>query len=83
MEKQVKIYTLSTCIYCQNTKAFFKQNGVPYECVDVDLLDEAEKTATLREIRKLVPSIAFPTILIGDEIVQGYKPDVLRKLLNL
>jgi len=83
MGKPVKIYALSTCIYCQNTKAFFKQNGVFYECVDVDLLDETEKTATLRKIRKLVPSVVFPTILIGDEIVQGYKPDVLRKLLNL
>ena len=35
----VKIYSLSTCSHCRDTKEFLKQCKVDYECVEIDTLD--------------------------------------------
>ncbi len=29
----VKMYTLSGCVHCKNTKQFLNENGVKYECI--------------------------------------------------
>jgi glutaredoxin len=37
----------------------------------------------MREIRDLTTSVSFPTIVIGEKIVTGYRPDEIRKALGL
>ncbi len=83
MEKKVQMYALSTCIYCQNTKRWFADHEIEYDCIDVDLLDESEKFAVLREIKGKTGMVSFPTVIIGDIIVKGYKPDKLKEALGL
>ena len=38
MAAKIKIYTLSTCSHCKATKKFLNDNSLPFDCVDVDLL---------------------------------------------
>lgn len=79
----VKLYALSTCIHCRNTKEFLDQKGVKYDCVHVDLLDGQERKDCVEEVRKLNPSVSFPTLVIGDTVVVGFNKDDIIRLLGL
>ena len=82
---QVKMYTISTCGFCKAAKAFLKEQGIPFEFVDIDLLDREEKRRVLREAREVagVDRIAFPTIVIGDTVIIGFKEYEIRKALGI
>ena len=62
MDKDVKMYSLSTCSHCRATKKFLGECGVKYEFTDVDLLDGDERKAILEDIKKFNPRCSFPTI---------------------
>lgn len=83
MPPPVKMYTLSTCSHCKATKKFMDECAVQYEFIDVDLLEGAERTATINDVKKLNPNISFPTIIIGDKIIIGFNEEKLRKALGL
>ena len=83
MPKPVKMYTLSTCSHCKATKKFLDSCAVQYEFTDVDLLDGEERVAILEDIRKWNPNCTFPTIIIGDTVVVGYREDEIREALGL
>ncbi len=83
MDKKVKMYALSTCIYCQNAKAWFAEQNIEYDCVDVDLIEESEKFTILKEIKEKAGKVSFPTLFIGDTIINGYKPERYKEALGL
>jgi glutaredoxin-like protein NrdH len=82
-EKQVKLYTLSTCSHCKATKKFLGDCRVRYDFVDVDLLKGKEREAILEDVRKLNPRCSFPTIIIGDTVIVGFKEKEIREALGL
>ena len=83
MENQVKMYTLSTCSHCKATKRFLDECSVKYEFTDVDLLQGEERTAILEDVRKLNPRCSFPTIIIGETVIVGYKEKEIKEALGL
>jgi len=83
MEEPVKMYTLSTCSHCKATKKLLDDCRVKYEFTDVDLLEGEERTAILEDMRKLNPRCSFPTIIIGDKVIVGYKEDEIKEALRL
>jgi len=83
MQKPVKIYTLSTCSHCKATKKLLDDCQVQYEFTDVDLLEGDERAAILEEVRKLNPRCSFPTIIIGDKVIVGYKEDEIKEALGI
>lgn len=83
MDKQVKLYALSTCGHCKNTKKLLNECRVDYDVVEVDLLEGSEREEVLEEIKRLSQQCAFPTIVIGDTVIVGYKEDEIRKALGL
>ena len=82
MNKPVKVYTLSTCSHCKATKRFLDECGIPYEFTDVDLLDMVKKAAVVKEVKKLNPRVSFPTIIIGDRIIIGFRENEIREALE-
>ncbi|MDD2219047.1 MAG: glutaredoxin domain-containing protein, partial [Desulfoplanes sp.] len=42
MNKNVKLYALSTCIHCKNTKEFLDESNAEYDCCYVDKLEGDE-----------------------------------------
>ncbi len=82
-EKQVKLYTLSTCSHCKATKKFLGDCNVHYDFVDVDLLEGEEREAILEDVRKLNPQCSFPTIIIGDTVIVGFREEKIREALGL
>jgi len=83
MENPVKLYTLSTCSHCKATKKFLDECSVKYDFDDVDLLQGDERKAILVDIKKWNPKCSFPTIIIGDTVVVGFKEDEIKEALGL
>jgi glutaredoxin-like protein NrdH len=81
--KPIKMYTISTCIHCKAAKRFMKEHNIPHEFTDVDLLDREAKRAVLAEVRKFNERLSYPTIVIGDRVIVGYKEDELKEALGL
>lgn len=79
----VKIYTLSTCSHCKTTKKLLDDCTVQYDFTDVDLLDGEEKQAVIEDIKQINPRCTFPTIIIGDTVIVGYKEDEIKEALGL
>jgi glutaredoxin-like protein NrdH len=82
MQKPIKIYTLSTCVHCKDTKKLLNECGVTYEFIDVDLFSgEAQKTV-LEDMKKYNPACTFPTIIIGDKVIIGFLENEIRRELG-
>jgi glutaredoxin-like protein NrdH len=83
--KRVKMYTLSTCGYCKAAKAFMHANDVPFDFIDVDLLDHEERRHVLREAREIaqMDRISFPMIMINGTVIIGFREYEIRRALGL
>ena len=80
---KVMLYTLTTCVWCQKTKALLKELGVAYDYTDVDLLSGAEEAAVVKEIEKFNPDCNFPTLIIDNsKCIVGYQEDEIREALG-
>lgn len=79
----VKIFSLSTCSHCKATKKLIGKCKVQYDFVDVDLLKGEERAAVLEDIKKFNPNCSFPTIVIGDKVIVGYKENEIKEALGL
>jgi glutaredoxin len=79
--KKVSMYTLSTCPWCRKTKKYFTEHHIPFEYTDYDLADEATQERITREL-DAEGAGGFPFIRIGDQTVEGYRPDRFAELLG-
>lgn len=78
--KNVEIYTLDYCPYCQKAKIFFSEHNVPYneiQCED----DEDNKRVELKEKFNLKDLATFPQIVIDGVHIGGYS-DLIEKYTN-
>jgi glutaredoxin-like protein NrdH len=81
--EQCKLYSLSTCSHCKACKRFLGDCGIEYEFTDVDLLPEEDRKEIIEEIRRLTSRCAFPTIIIGDKVIVGFKEVEIRDALGV
>ncbi len=82
-EPKVKLFSLSTCSHCKSTKKLLADCTVKYEFIDVDLLQGDERRAILEDVKKFNPKCSFPTIIIGDKVIVGYKEKEIREALGM
>ena len=82
-DQEVKIFSLSTCSHCKSTKKLLDECTVKYEFTDVDLLKGKERAAILEDVKKFNPNCSFPTVIIGDKVIVGYKEKEIREALGL
>jgi glutaredoxin-like protein NrdH len=78
----IKLYALSTCGHCRSCKDLLDKSGCSYDCIDVDKLEPTERKRILEEIKNLNPRISFPTLVIGDRVIVGFKPDEIKEILK-
>jgi len=83
MEGKIRMYTLSTCSHCKAAKRFLEDNGIAYDYRDVDLLGPADRAAVLEDVKKLNPRLSFPTIVVGETVIVGFKEKEIREALDL
>ena len=82
-DKEVKLYTLTTCSHCKSTKRLLAECTIEYDFVDVDTLEGEERKAILEDIKKVNPRCSFPTLIIGDKVIVGYKEKEIREALGM
>jgi glutaredoxin-like protein NrdH len=83
MAPKVKMFTLSTCSHCKATKKFLHDNGIAFEYVDIDLLQGDDRQKILEEVQQYNPQRSFPTIIIGDTIIIGFRENDIKEALGL
>lgn len=77
----IKLFALSTCVWCKKTKRLLGELGIGYDYVDVDLLTGADNTTAKEEIARWNPRGSFPTIVVDDErSIVGFDEAEIRKL---
>lgn len=79
----VKIYSLTTCSHCKSTKKMLSDCTIQYDFVDVDTLVGEERAAILEDVKKFNPKCSFPTIIIGNTVIVGFKEKEIKEALGL
>ena len=81
-DKQIKIYSTATCVYCKAEKAFLDEKGIKY---DVVMVDEDPKLAD--ELLELSGGLSVPFTVITDgdksEKILGFDQPRLTAALGL
>ncbi len=83
-DHEVVFYGLTTCVWCERTRAFLEESDVGFDYVYVDMLKGDERAHAIEEIKRANPRTNFPTVVIdGTTTVVGYNPDQLKEALGL
>jgi glutaredoxin len=80
---EVKVFSLSTCSHCKATKKYLSDCTIKYEFVDVDLLQGDERKAIIEDVKKFNPRCSFPTIIIGNKVIVGFKEKEIKEALGM
>ena len=83
LSNKPKVYALSTCPYCKRTRRFLDSHKIDYDCIEVDLLDDAKQDEVLEEIEKMTGRRSFPVVVFGKEIIVGHDEEKLRKVFKI
>lgn len=79
----IKLFALSTCIWCRKTKALLDELGVDYNYVDVDLTEGEESERVRKEMSRWSPKISFPTLVLNNEkCIVGFDEQAIRDSLK-
>lgn len=81
--KKIKLYSITTCAFCQAIKKMLNDFGVVYDFVDVDLFFGEEREALLKELRQVNPSCSFPTITIDGQTIIGFKIQEIKETIGI
>jgi ferredoxin-thioredoxin reductase catalytic subunit/glutaredoxin len=82
-EKKILLYSLTTCGFCQAIKKMLEDLGVKHHCIQVDELSGEEKKSVLRDLRKVNPKCSFPTVVIEDAVIVGYKIQEIKEKIGI
>lgn len=82
IEKRITLYALTTCSHCKKTKELLDGCGAEYDCVFVDKLQGEERKEMIETIKKVNPKLSFPTLLLGEETVVGFKEARIMEILE-
>nr|MDO8079566.1 glutaredoxin family protein [Candidatus Freyarchaeota archaeon] len=81
---KIRMYAISTCVWCRRTKQFLKENSVEYEYVDVDLADKDDYDKIRKEIVDRGGLLSFPVLIIDDnKLINGYRVDDIKEALEI
>ncbi|MFH1382994.1 MAG: glutaredoxin family protein [Chloroflexota bacterium] len=78
---QVTLYALSTCVWCKKTRALLDELGVAYDYEYVDLLQGSARTEAMDTVKQWNPACSFPTLVVNDKCIVGFREDEIRQTL--
>ena len=81
--KRIKLYSITTCAFCQAIKKMLTDLKVAHEAVDADLLFGQERETLLAELRQVNPSCSFPTITIDDTTIVGFRVQEIKETIGI
>lgn len=82
-EPNVTLYSLTTCPYCQAIKKMLFDLTVAHRCIEADTLTDTERETALEELKKVNPHCSFPTVVIDDKVITGYRVQEIKDALGI
>lgn len=82
MPPAITIYTLSTCSHCAHAKEYLDEREIPYAGINVDFMSGEERNQIMDTVRRLNPAITFPTIVIGEKVIVGFRREEIEAALE-
>ena len=83
-EKDIMMFTLSTCQWCKKGKRWLKDREVKYRYVDVDKIQYSQKAQIIEYLRENYQSrISYPFMVCDDDYVTGYDPGKYEELIEM
>lgn len=79
---KITLYALSTCIWCKKTKELLTSMGVSFNYIYVDLLKGEDRDKAIQEVKRYNSSSSFPTLVIGDKGIVGYREKEIKEALK-
>lgn len=79
--KTTILYSLQTCSHCKALRKWLNERGAPFRTVYVDLLVGDERNDTMRHLRRINPTVSFPTLVVGDTTIVGFKKEEIEAAL--
>ncbi|MGB3212904.1 MAG: ferredoxin-thioredoxin reductase catalytic domain-containing protein [Desulforhopalus sp.] len=81
--KNIILYSLSTCVFCQAIKKMLEDLKIPFRCIQADELAADKKKEVLRELRKVNVKCSFPTTVVDDTTIVGYKVQEIKEVIGV
>ena len=78
----IRLFALSTCIWCKKTKELLSSMGVAFDFIYVDLLKGEQRSEAIAEVKKYNPNMSFPTLIIGERCIVGLKEKGIKEALG-
>jgi glutaredoxin 3 len=78
MDKNVIVYSTSTCPWCARTKQFLKENNITFQDFDVSSDQQAAE-----EMIKKSGQMAVPVLDIDGEIIVGFDKEKIKAALGI
>lgn len=82
-DKNVRLYSLTTCIYCKAIEKMLNDLNVDHQCIQVDDLNGKEREEAMKALMEFNPRCSFPTIVIDDTVITGYKAQEIKEALGI
>ena len=82
-DQSITLYSLSTCVFCDATKKMLDDLAIEYRCIEADELSEDEREKTIEELKKVNPRCSFPTVVIENHVIVGYKVQEIKEKLGI
>lgn len=80
---EIKLYAISTCVWCKRTKKLLGDLGVEYSFIFVDQLDRKIRDEVEEEVTKWNPRCSFPTMVINNEkAIVGFQETEIKEALG-
>ncbi len=83
MAKSIRLYSLTTCAYCQAIKKMLNDLEIAHEFIDIDLLEDQEREAMIAELSSVNPKCSFPTIVIDELVITGFKVQEIKEAIKV
>jgi glutaredoxin len=80
--RRITLYGLQNCANCKDARKRLEDSGLAFELVYVDMLFGEERNETMRYIRRINPEVSFPTLVVGEKIVVGFKSSAIDAALR-
>ncbi|MDJ0782669.1 MAG: glutaredoxin family protein [Desulfosarcinaceae bacterium] len=79
---EVRLYSLTTCSHCKALRRYLDVRQVTYRVTYVDMLCGEERNRVLRRLKQLNPAGTFPTMVVGETVVVGFKEAKISSALS-
>ena len=83
-DRNIVMFALSTCQWCQKAKQWLKDNSYSYQFIDVDLLPLMEKRELKRSLMKLYEvMVRYPFLIVDGELFHaGFSEEKYKELVS-